>query len=137
VRDICEFLIEVGIGPPPAPATTPAPRTVTYHDPCHLAHAQHITDAPRQLLAMIPGLRLVPLPDSDLCCGAAGPYSLNQPALAQRLGARKVRQVLDTGAQELATANIGCALQIARHLRAAGRPIPVRHVVELLAAAYA
>jgi len=109
---------------------------VTYHDPCHLAHAQRITDAPRRLLALVPWIRLVPLAECDMCCGAAGPYSLNQPEMARRLGERKVRQIVESGAEELITANVGCALQIARHLRAAGRPFVVRHVVEVLAEAY-
>jgi glycolate oxidase iron-sulfur subunit len=137
-RDICEFLVEMGIRLPPRPAVAaPVLRTVTYHDPCHLAHAQRITAAPRLLLAMIPGLRLVELADGDMCCGGAGPYSLNQPEMAARLGERKVGRIRDTGAEEILTANVGCALQITRHLRAAGHEIPVRHVVEVVAEAYA
>jgi glycolate oxidase iron-sulfur subunit len=132
VRDISEFLIQVGVRPP----TIPIVRTVTYHDPCHLAHAQRITDAPRKLLAMIPGINIVPLPESDMCCGAAGTYSLNQPDLSARLGQRKVRHLLQTTAQELITANIGCSLQIARHLQSSGSGIPVKHVIELLAESY-
>src|SRR4051794_28439978 len=111
-------------------------RAVTYHDPCHLAHAQRITDAPRRLLAQVPGLRVVALAESDMCCGAAGPYTLNQPAMAGQLGGRKVREIIATGGQELITADVGCALQIVRHLDAADREIPVRHVVEVLAEAY-
>lgn len=132
VRDISELLIEVGV----RPMTKPIPRTVTYHDPCHLAHAQRITEAPRQLLAMVPSLRVVPLVESDMCCGAAGPYSLNQPAMAERLGRRKAGAVMATGAQEVLTANVGCILQLVRQLRSAGQELPVRHVVELIAEAY-
>ncbi len=132
LRDVSEFLMEVG----PRPPQKRVERTVTYHDPCHLAHAQRITEAPRKLLAMIPGLKLVPLPESDMCCGAAGTYSLNQPEMAARLGARKARAIAGTAAEELITANVGCALQIARHLKAAGHPMPVKHVIEILAEAY-
>jgi glycolate oxidase iron-sulfur subunit len=136
-RDICEFLVEVGIQVPLRVSDAAArERTVTYHDPCHLAHAQRITAAPRRLLAMIPGLRLVEMTDGDMCCGAAGPYSLNQPELAGRLGARKVGHILETGAEEILTANVGCALQITRHLRMAGREMRVRHVVEAVAELY-
>jgi glycolate oxidase iron-sulfur subunit len=124
--------VEVGLRVPPGRVE----RVVTYHDPCHLAHAQRIAAAPRQLLGKIPGLRVVPLAECDMCCGAAGPYSLNQPEMALRLGRRKVRAILATEAEELVTANVGCALQIARHLRTAGREMPVRHVVEVLAEAY-
>jgi glycolate oxidase iron-sulfur subunit len=131
MRDLSEFLIEVG---PRAPAKR-IERTVAYHDPCHLAHAQRITDPPRRLLTMIPGLNLVPLDECDMCCGAAGAYSLNQPEMAARLGERKVRAIVAAGVDELITANVGCSLQIARHLKAAGKNIQVRHVVEVLAEA--
>jgi glycolate oxidase iron-sulfur subunit len=133
-RDICEFLMEVGIEVPTGDGRE---RVVAYHDPCHLAHAQGITEAPRKLLKMLPGVRLVKLEDADMCCGAAGPYSLNQPGMAERIGTRKAGQIVATGAEEVATGNIGCILQIVRHLRGAGRAMPVRHVVELLAEAYA
>jgi glycolate oxidase iron-sulfur subunit len=132
MRDISELLMEIGIAPPAGRLE----RIVTYHDPCHLIHAQRISDAPRQLLALVPGLRIQKLPESDMCCGAAGTYSMNQPAMAARLGQRKVAHILETGAQELITANIGCALQIARHLRERGSTVRVRHVVELMAEAY-
>ncbi len=133
VRDITEFLLDAGLRPPPGRIR----RTVTYHDPCHLAHGQGLTNPPRALLAMIPGLTLVEMAESDLCCGAAGTYVLNQPAMAAALGKRKAGHVLATQATELATANIGCGLQIARHLQAAGHPeLRVRHVVELLAESY-
>jgi glycolate oxidase iron-sulfur subunit len=139
VRDISEFLLEVGLRPPAARLE----RTVTYHDPCHLAHAQRLTDPPRQLLALIPGLQVRPLTESDMCCGAAGTYSMNQPAMATALGRRKVAQIRETGATEVLTANIGCTLQITRHLQetaanyAPPSPTPrVRHVIELLAEAY-
>jgi glycolate oxidase iron-sulfur subunit len=131
MRDISELLTQVGIATP----TKPLNRRVTYHDPCHLAHAQRITDPPRKLLAMIPGLTVLPLPESDMCCGAAGTYNLNQPEMAARLGQRKADHILATGAQELITANIGCSMQIARHLKEASRDIPVRHVIEILAEA--
>jgi glycolate oxidase iron-sulfur subunit len=88
-----------------------------YHDPCHLCHAQQIRKPPRQLLEMIPGLELVPLAESEICCGAAGSYNITQPEMAERLGARKASNVLATGAQAVFTGNVGCILQIARHLR--------------------
>jgi len=110
-------------------------RRVTYHDPCHLAHAQRLTEPPRRLLAMIPGVTVLPLTESDMCCGAAGTYNLNQPEMAATLGRRKAERILATGAQELITANVGCSMQIARHLLELGRPMPVKHVVELLAEA--
>ena len=89
-RDISEFLIELG----PVKPTHPLPIKATYHDACHLRHAQQIRKQPRQLLEMIPGLELVPLPESELCCGAAGSYNLTQPEMAERLGDRKAANIL-------------------------------------------
>ncbi len=132
MRDITEFLAEVGIRPPEKSIE----RTVTYHDSCHLLNAQHVAAAPRQLLAMIPGLKVVKLEESDVCCGAAGTYNLSQPEMAGRLGERKAGHIVETGAAECVTANVGCQMQIEKSLRAAGRPMRVRHVVEVLAEAY-
>ncbi len=132
MRDITELLAEVGLHPPRASIT----RTVTYHDPCHLLNAQKIALAPRALLQQIPGLSLVPLPETDLCCGAAGTYNLSQPVYAQQLGDRKARNICRTGAAEILTANVGCQLHIQRSLNRTDKPVPVRHVIELLAEAY-
>lgn len=133
VRDISELVMEQGV--PEFLAGVRVDRRVCYHDACHLAHAQKITAAPRRMLAAIPGLTVIPLPESDICCGAAGTYSLNQPALAGQLGRRKVQRIIQTGADEVVTGNIGCILQIRRHFAEAGTKIPVRHVVQLLAEA--
>ncbi len=134
VRDATELLAE---WPAPAmPRATAAPIRVAYHDPCHLAHAQGIRAAPRRLLARIPGLTLLPMEDEDLCCGSAGHYNVMQPAMARRLVARKVDAIRASGADVVATANAGCALQLEAGLRAAGLSTPVRHVLDLLAEAY-
>ena len=109
--------------------------TVTYHDACHLAHGQRIRTQPRELLRRIPGLRLVELADSDLCCGSAGVYNLLEPEIADQLLERKVERILETGASILTTGNPGCLLQIAKGLRARGAAIEVLHPVELLARA--
>ena len=132
VRDVTEFLAEIGIRPP----TGGVERTVTYHDPCHLLNVQRVSEGPRYLLGLVPGLKVVPLGESDMCCGAAGTYNLSQPEMAEKLGRRKVGHIVATGAEELVTANVGCALQIARVLKMEGRKVRVRHVVEVLAEAY-
>lgn len=132
VRDITEYLDEIGL----APGLGAVNASVTYQDPCHLAHAQRITAAPRRLLAQIPGLEIREMEESSLCCGSAGIYNITQPEMAGRLGRRKVEHILDVTPDILATANPGCALQIANGLRAAGRPIEVLHVVQLLDRAY-
>lgn len=131
-RDISEFLIEMGIVPPMAPVD----RVVAYHDACHLAHAQRIRTAPRALLAAIPGLRTVELPESDLCCGSAGTYNLTQPRMARRLMERKVDHILATGANTVATGNPGCLAWIAQGLVERASQIEVVHPIELLEQAY-
>jgi glycolate oxidase iron-sulfur subunit len=108
----------------------------TYHDACHLVHAQRIREQPRKLLAMIPGLEVAPLAESEICCGAAGSYNLTQPEMADRLGRRKVENIVKTGAQAVISGNAGCTLQIQSQLKAAGHDIPVVHPVELLDRAY-
>ncbi len=133
VRDVSDFLAELGIQPPPA---LPEPLTVAYHDACHLAHAQGIRESPRELIRSIPGVTIIPLPEAEICCGSAGSYNIEQPEIAERLGARKADAVASAGARLLVTGNIGCATQIGMHLRRLGRPMPVRHTIELLDWAY-
>ena len=133
VKDVTEFLDEIGI----PPGLGRIEGVVTYQEPCHLAHAQRISLAPRRLLRKIPGLLLREMNESSLCCGSAGIYNLTQPEMAARLGRRKVENIIAVEPTVVATANPGCALQIAGALQSAGRAIPVRHVVELLDEAYA
>jgi glycolate oxidase iron-sulfur subunit len=132
VRDISEFLADLG----PVPPTHPLPIKATYHDACHLAHGQHIRTPPRKLLAMIPELELVPLVESELCCGAAGSYNLTQPEMAERLGRRKAENILATGARAVFTGNVGCLLQITRHLRERHPDFWVAHPIDALWASY-
>ena len=129
VRDITEVLLELNL---PAKLKHPVHETVTYHDACHLAHAQKVTAPPRQLLSAIPGLKLVPLPESDMCCGAAGTYNLQHPVMATELAGRKLCNIATTGAATCATGNVGCALQIGSEAASRGQPLRVVHPVELL-----
>jgi len=132
VRDVTEFLAEL---PPRAPAGQVRAR-VAYHDACHLAHGQQVRAAPRALLRSIPGLELVELAEGELCCGSAGTYNLTEPAMSRRLAARKVDDIVRSGASIVATANPGCSLQIQGELRRRGLEIEVVHPVELLDRAY-
>ena len=109
---------------------------VTYQDACHLVHAQRIADAPRKVLQSIPGLELVEMEDASRCCGAAGVYTITQRGMSGRLLESKMRDVLATGAEVVATANPGCALQMEAGLRLAGSDGRVCHVVDLLDEAY-
>lgn len=134
VQDVSVFLDRLGmIAPPPLPE----PVTVAYHDACHLAHAQGVKDEPRRLLMSIPNLTLVPLPESDLCCGSAGTYNIEQPELAAQLGRRKAEAVRSTGADMVVAGNIGCLAQIEAHLRQLDGRTRVMHTVEVLAKAWA
>lgn len=134
VKDIHEWLAEIGLQ---WPEPDGAPRqVVTYHESCHLAHGQKITQPPRRLLRAIPGLELVELPESTWCCGSAGIYNLTQPEMANRLLERKVGWIHQTGAQVVATANTGCQLQLVNGCKKAALPIRVAHPITLLAEAY-
>lgn len=136
VRDIHEFLVDIGLN---RANLGPRSLSVTYQEPCHLAHAQRITHAPRLLLAAIPALELREMEESALCCGSAGVYNVTQPEMAAQLGARKITHALATSADVIATANPGCAVQLAGELkqRAAGTAPPtVRYIVELLDESY-
>jgi glycolate oxidase iron-sulfur subunit len=129
VRDVMELLagahLELG----------PLDLTVTYHDACHLVHGQRMRHEPRQLLSRIPGLRLVELGDSELCCGSAGVYNLLEPGMARELLDRKLARIAETGARVVAAANPGCLLQIAWGCRERGLDVALVHPVELLARA--
>ncbi|HWB52782.1 MAG TPA: heterodisulfide reductase-related iron-sulfur binding cluster [Tepidisphaeraceae bacterium] len=125
VRDISEVLLELGL----PPMKHRIDETVTIHDACHLAHAQKVVAAPRKLLAQIPGLKLAPLPDSDLCCGAAGTYNLTEPAMAAKLAKRKLETISATRATICVAGNIGCQM----HLQScAGTAVRFVHPVTLL-----
>jgi glycolate oxidase iron-sulfur subunit len=132
VKDISEFLVALG----PIAPKHPVPRKVTYHDACHLCHGQQVRSQPRQLLGLIPGLELVPLDESEICCGAAGTYNLTQPEMSERLGRRKMDHIAATGAEIVVTGNVGCILQIARKVKERGSTIEVAHPVDLLDRAY-
>lgn len=131
VRDITEVLATLGLPPMKHPIHV----TATYHDACHLAHAQKVTATPRKLLAQVPGLKLVPLPESDLCCGAAGTYNLTEPEMSGQLAERKLRNVQFTGAEVCIAGNVGCAMQIQSQAELGGVKLLVKHPVEILHAA--
>lgn len=132
VLDVLEYLDRLGVV---ASLRLPTPATVAYQDACHLAHAQQVTAAPRRLLQQIDGLTLVPLAESGLCCGSAGLYNIEQPAIATALGRRKARALAASGAAIVTSGNIGCLTQIQGALAADGHDLTVCHVIELIAMA--
>ena len=132
VRDVTELLAAAG----PVPGA-PLPLTVVYDPPCHLVHAQRVTDAPLAVLGAIPGLDLARHVEADACCGSAGLYSLVQRGLAREILERKLEAVAAADPDVVVTGNPGCAMQLSAGLRATGRATPVAHPVELLDASYA
>ncbi len=131
VKDVTEFLAELGLREPPRKLA----RRVTYQDPCHLAHGQQVRSAPRELMAAI-GIELVEMPHSDHCCGSAGIYNVTQNELAMQILEAKMDDVATTSADVIATANVGCMLQLRAGVARRGLKMEVKHVVELLDEAY-
>ncbi|MBE3596739.1 MAG: (Fe-S)-binding protein [Hydrogenibacillus sp.] len=131
VKDISEFLYAFGFRPPEGAIEA----TVTYHDACHLAHAQRVREAPRAILRSIPGLKLVEMQEADHCCGSAGVYNLTHPEMAEALLRRKVANIPENAAY-VAMGNPGCMLQIAAGLARDGQSGRVVHTVTLLDQAY-
>jgi len=133
VRDIHEFLVEIGFR---APSAQLAARRVAYHASCHLAHGQKVVVQPQQVLGAIPGVELVPLPEADWCCGSAGVYNITQPETSMRLLDRKMANIGKAGAQVVVSGNPGCTIQLIHGASRHGSGLEVAHPVSLLAAAY-
>ena len=133
IRDVTELLAERG---PVAGAPLKSGFRVAYDAPCHLAHAQRISEPPLAVLGAIPGLDVTHTPDSAQCCGSAGLYTLLEPALSRDVLAPKIEGLVSSLPDVVATGNPGCLMQIGSGLLAAGTEIPARHPVELLDASY-
>jgi glycolate oxidase iron-sulfur subunit len=145
VRDVQEFLGELGLGdafsaglqplrhPDGTQATADRPLPVAYHDACHALHGQGIGAQPRALLRQIPHVVIREASEAGVCCGSAGIYNLVQPQEADALGELKANDLSHTGAAVVASANIGCSLQIRKHLQRSGHPQTVAHPLQLLA----
>ena len=129
VRDAQEFLADVGLTAKLSPLRD-KPLSLVYQDACHLLHGQKISVQPRQLLKQIPGVSLKEPVDGAICCGSAGVYNMLQPEVAEELGKQKVRNLLNTGADLIASPNPGCSLQIGKHLQ--DKKIEIMHPMELL-----
>jgi glycolate oxidase iron-sulfur subunit len=95
-----------------------------------------VRGAERTLLATIPGITLVDLPESDWCCGSAGTYNLTEPAMATRLRERKLDNVAQSGAELVVAANPGCLLQMRAGALARGLDVTIEHPIDVLARAH-
>ncbi len=131
VRDITEYLAEVGLLEPKRKLQA----RVTYQDPCHLAHAQGIRKAPRELLKAI-GAELIESPRSDTCCGSAGVYNVAQNELSMKILDEKMEYIASVHPEIIATANVGCQLQFRAGIHRKGIKARAAHVIELLDQAF-
>jgi len=134
-RDISELLVQGG-GTSGLKIGAALPIRVTYDAPCHLMHAQRITKPPLAVLASIPGMELIPLTDSDQCCGSAGIYNLIEPDTSDAVLAPKLARIAESGADFVATGNPGCLMQIGAGLIMTGSSARAVHPVDLLDASY-
>lgn len=134
--DITEILLEKGLAQQLKSANGVSGLSVTYHDACHLAHGQKVKSAPRELLGAVPGLRLIELKESDMCCGSAGTYNVFQPTMARQLLERKWENIASTGAHIVAQGNAGCHSWIAQAARERGSQIRIMHTAEVLESAF-
>ncbi len=132
VQDVTAFLGTLELDPPRGAVDA----VVTYQEPCHLMHAQRISAEPRRLLRSIPGVRLVEMEESAVCCGSAGIYNVTEPERSGRLLDRKLAHALAVRPDVIASANPGCILQLQSGLRDRGSSVRVAHVVDLLDEAY-
>lgn len=131
VKDLSEFLAEI-------PLNTDLGRvdmTVTYQDPCHLAHGQGIKAQPRKIIHLIPGLKVVEMRTPDMCCGAAGIYSVLYPELSERILEERLREIRETGATAVIASNPPCYLQYGGAFSKVGS-MKVYHIAELLDVSY-
>ena len=129
IKDINEFLAEQGLR---TNRLQPVNKRVTYHEPCHLCHAQNVSRQPRELIKAIPGIDYIELNEASWCCGSAATFSLKHTTESQQILDRKLANIVETDAELLVTANPGCHLQLAWGLKKAGLPQRVVHVTELL-----
>jgi glycolate oxidase iron-sulfur subunit len=132
VKDASEFLVELG----PMTPRRPIDLTVTYQDPCHLAHGQKVRSQPRALLQAIPGLKFVEMNGPDRCCGSAGIYNVTHPEMSQELLREKMAAIAQSGAEAVVAPNPGCMLQLRYGAKRYGPPITVFHLMDLLERAY-
>jgi glycolate oxidase iron-sulfur subunit len=133
VKDLSEFLAGLDSFRSMLAGLDRAKGPVAFHDACHLAHAQRIAREPRELVRAVAGDRLVPMPESDVCCGGAGSYFLTEPAMSARLQDRKIGNILLCGAATVVTTNPGCLIQIQAGLRKQGvTGVRIVHVADFL-----
>jgi glycolate oxidase iron-sulfur subunit len=132
VKDISEFLVGIGL----VTEMKDVKAKVTYHDPCHLGRFQKVSDPPRQILKSIPGVQYVEMAEANMCCGAAGSYSLSHYDLSMKVLARKMGNLAKTQADLIVTCCPGCSMQLAHGVKTHHLKTKATELVELLDQAY-
>ena len=133
VKDASEFLADLGL----VGKLASLEMTVTYQDPCHLAHGQRVRSQPRALLQAIPGVKLIEMEGSDRCCGSAGIYNITHPGMSQHLLKEKLQSIAATKAEAVVAPNPGCMLQLGYGTQRYGPGVKIYHLIDLLDRAYA
>jgi len=132
VKDASEFLADLGL----VGKLAPLEMSVTYQDPCHLAHGQRVRSQPRMLLQSIPRIKFTEADGSDRCCGSAGIYNITHPGMSQHLLKEKMQSIAQTNAQAVVAPNPGCMLQLRYGAQQYGPSVKVYHLMDLLDRAY-
>ncbi len=132
IKDISEFLIEIGLKTNGSLKRTYAGKRITYHDACHLVHSQKIFDQPRKLIRSLPGIDYVTLPESTWCCGSAGVYNITHFDTAMQLLDRKIENIKSIDPDVIVTGNPGCLIQLEYGLRKQGMNVELLHLATFL-----
>lgn len=134
VMDWSTFILEV-VGLDEA-QMQPIKARVTYHEPCHLNRGLGVSAAPKEILAKIPQLELVPMDHADQCCGGAGSFSVTHYDLSMAIQEHKWANIQATKADYVATGCGSCMMQLQDGLNRFGGAQTICHTVELLSKSY-
>jgi glycolate oxidase iron-sulfur subunit len=132
VRDIMQFLGEIPLKEPKEDLEA----RVSYHEACHLCHAQKVRKEPVNVLGSVPGVDLVPLTESDMCCGSAGVYNITHNDRSMKILDRKMANIEASDSDLVLAGNPGCLLQLDYGRRSVNSEKPVLHPVQVIDAAY-
>lgn len=131
IQDVNQFLLQISW--PSEVTLKPLAKRIAVHDPCSLRYVLKQHNAVYNLLRRIPEADIIPLPNNEQCCGAAGSYMLTQPTLAKALQAEKINILKKIQPDILVTPNIGCSLYLSAGIKEVSLPIEIMHPVQLLA----
>lgn len=106
---------------------------LAYHASCHLLRGLGVSGTVEELLRTVRGAEVVPLPESDHCCGFGGAFSVKHPEISTAMLHKKLEKIAETGADTIVSCDAGCLMQMAGGLQRAGRQVRCRHLAEILA----